>query len=449
MGTDVTDVGRAALAGDPSWKLVQRISASSSFQKSPRLQELLLYICERALLNRPEDLREQLIGCRVFLRRPDYSSGEDNIVRVEVRRLRKRLEDYFNSEGRDEPIVISIPKGSYVPVFQPREQALAEAALATSAVSEPFSAPVSVPVPEAPASWWRSTHRYRLFMAAVIGLALVVLAFWAGRRAGVAAARSSPPDWAPLWPLLFNRDQQTLIVCADSALVMAQALKRSPVSLDEYMARQYTSASSSWDPGTKRIFGLLPAWTWTDLADVRLVDRLHSVNAGAWDRITIRTARTTQIHDFTAGNVVILGSTQSNPWNTLFEQQLNFRIEWDEDTRHALVRNKFPSAGELPVYGRAADDNSVVYSTIAFVPNLRRSGSVLIIAGTNGQGTETAGEHITNRATYSRLMRLITSRNGGDLPYFEVLLKSRTLEGIAKDAEVVAFRIISPGPKTR
>jgi hypothetical protein len=90
----------------------------------------------------------------------------------------------------------------------------------------------------------------------------------------------------------------------------------------------------------------------------------------------------------------------------------------------------------------------VAYSTIAFVPNLRRTGNVLIIAGTDGQGTEAAGEYITNNATYSRLMRMLKSRNGGELPYFEVLLKSGVVEGIAKNAEVVAFRIlIGPGPR--
>jgi len=45
-------------------------------------------------------------------------------------------------------------------------------------------------------------------------------------------------------------------------------------------------------------------------------------------------------------------------------------------------------------------------------------------------------------------MRMLKSRNGGELPYFEVLLKSGVVEGIAKNAEVVAFRIlIGPGPR--
>src|SRR5689334_22007636 len=115
-----TPTATAPALADARWELVQRVAGSASFQKSPRLRELLLHICERAIQNRPEDLREQLIGQRVFGRKADYSPGEDNIVRVEVRQLRKRLDDFFATEGKDEPVVIVIPKGAYVPGFEPR-----------------------------------------------------------------------------------------------------------------------------------------------------------------------------------------------------------------------------------------------------------------------------------------------------------------------------------------
>ena len=102
---------------DTRWELVQRVAGSPFFHRSPRMRELLLYICERALHNRAEDLREALIGQNVFGRKPDYSPGDDNIVRVEVRHLRKRLEEYFASEGSQEPILITIPKGTEITAY--------------------------------------------------------------------------------------------------------------------------------------------------------------------------------------------------------------------------------------------------------------------------------------------------------------------------------------------
>src|ERR1700682_2704329 len=105
---------------DLRWEAVERVAGSTSLQRSPRLRELLLYICERSLQNRHEELREQQIGCGVVGRKSNYNRGEDNIVRVEIRQLRKRLQEYFASEGKDDPYEILIPKGAYVPVIEPR-----------------------------------------------------------------------------------------------------------------------------------------------------------------------------------------------------------------------------------------------------------------------------------------------------------------------------------------
>ena len=109
-----------SLASDSRWDLAKRVSDAPQFRKSPRLREFLLFVCDRALQDRQDELNEQQIGCTVFGRRPEYSTGEDNIVRVEARKLRMRLEEYFTAEGSGELVLIEIPKGSYVPIFTPR-----------------------------------------------------------------------------------------------------------------------------------------------------------------------------------------------------------------------------------------------------------------------------------------------------------------------------------------
>ena len=98
---------------EPRWQLVQRVSDSSHFRRGPKLRAFFLYVCENAILGRQENLTAQLIGTRVFGRSPQTDMSEDNIVRVEARELRKRLEAYFAGEGRAEPVIIEIPKGNY------------------------------------------------------------------------------------------------------------------------------------------------------------------------------------------------------------------------------------------------------------------------------------------------------------------------------------------------
>src|SRR5689334_17836273 len=103
--------------------LVQRILASKEFQRANRLRDFLLYVVDRKLADSPQEITETLIGHRVFGRPAVYNTGEDSIVRTEARILRQRLDRYFTKEDPAEPILLEIPKGSYVPVF--RQRALA------------------------------------------------------------------------------------------------------------------------------------------------------------------------------------------------------------------------------------------------------------------------------------------------------------------------------------
>jgi len=82
-------------------------------------------VCRCAIENKPEAATEQQIGVHVYDRPPGYNPNEDNIVRSQARLLRMKLEHYFANEGKDEPVVITIPKGRYVPVFEPRPEASA------------------------------------------------------------------------------------------------------------------------------------------------------------------------------------------------------------------------------------------------------------------------------------------------------------------------------------
>lgn len=103
--------------------LVHRVTASSTFEKSPRLRAFLLHVCRCALDNKPELATEQQIGIAAYDRPPGYNPNEDNIVRSQARLLRMKLEHHFANEGKDEAIIITIPKGRYMPVFAPRTMA--------------------------------------------------------------------------------------------------------------------------------------------------------------------------------------------------------------------------------------------------------------------------------------------------------------------------------------
>ena len=103
-------------------ELVHRVASSSTFERSPRLRAFFLHVCRCALDNKPEGATEQQVGICVYDRPPGYNPNEDNIVRSQARLLRLKLEHHFANEGKDEAIMITIPKGRYLPAFETRSE---------------------------------------------------------------------------------------------------------------------------------------------------------------------------------------------------------------------------------------------------------------------------------------------------------------------------------------
>ena len=91
---------------------------SPLFAQSDRLSRFLQFAVEHALSGTQDVLKEYVIGVEVYDRRPPYHPSQDSIVRTEARRLRSKLKEYYESEGKDDPIFIYFRPGSYVPVFR-------------------------------------------------------------------------------------------------------------------------------------------------------------------------------------------------------------------------------------------------------------------------------------------------------------------------------------------
>jgi TolB-like protein len=97
---------------------LERVLSSGCFARSGGLSRLLRFLVERQLEGRGSELKESLIGVEVYGRNPDYDPKLDSTVRSEVARLRARLSKYYSTEGNQDPAVIELPKGCYVPFFR-------------------------------------------------------------------------------------------------------------------------------------------------------------------------------------------------------------------------------------------------------------------------------------------------------------------------------------------
>ena len=106
----------------PACELVRRtlgaILTSDTFARSERLRSFLSYIVERELSGKASQLKGYSIGIDVFGRAPGFDAGSDPLVRVQAGKLRKLLEQYYQTEGAADTLRISVPLGSYVPEYR-------------------------------------------------------------------------------------------------------------------------------------------------------------------------------------------------------------------------------------------------------------------------------------------------------------------------------------------
>ncbi|CAO3380111.1 hypothetical protein [Azospirillum argentinense] len=97
---------------------LERILASDHFDASERNRRFLRYVVEECLDGRAPQIKAYCIAVSVFNREPSFDPQSDPIVRLEAGRLRRSLEHYYLTAGRDDPIRIVVPKGGYAPRFE-------------------------------------------------------------------------------------------------------------------------------------------------------------------------------------------------------------------------------------------------------------------------------------------------------------------------------------------
>jgi adenylate cyclase len=106
---------------------LDRILGSEGFANADRLSRFLRYVVERTLAGEGDLLKEYAVGVGVFDRDEQYDPRIDSIVRVEASRLRSKIDEYYRTRDGADPILIRLPKGSYVPVFEVRPPAIPSA----------------------------------------------------------------------------------------------------------------------------------------------------------------------------------------------------------------------------------------------------------------------------------------------------------------------------------
>lgn len=447
-------------------ELVSRVVSSSLICKSARLRELFLYLCNRVLDESVDDIHELELGHKVFGRPEHYDTAADNIVRVHASLLRKRLAEYFQSDGIDEPLVVEIPRGNYAPTFRKRDPL----PMATQVPERPetivFEPDLTLLEPQKSSRQLVPANASRrgigvgkLWVAGFLALGFAVFSGYLLVRSPdqrTLSGKQSPVKGTAVrqfWSGIFHPNASAQVVLDDASLDFYQEATGNPIVLAEYFDRSYlhpaeeAAAAAHLDPKLVHSFLLKRQ---SNFADVNLVSRLSQTAGTLGSSASLEFARDFSFRQLKSGNTILLGTRQSNPWIQSFDSHLALRWKLDpaldsyypvDSTANPLAPDKFRPSPE-------SSKTHEGYASVAFLPNLGGPGNVLIISGTGGAALGAALEFLHDEPSMSQLRsQMIPKTNAkerDDFPYFETLLRIEKGASLPRYVTIIMSR--SPQP---
>jgi len=205
MVKSATAIREAAGEGVPTPEEIRQhlgnILASPPFHGSKRCHQFLEYVCEQSLAGETGALKERAIAIAVFGRQPHSDLGEDTIVRVGAREVRKRLAQYsVTPEGASAKVRIDLPSGAYTPEFsyipRPHEE---------EAVEAPIPLPPAVPL--AP-----PRRRWKWLVVAVVSP--IVAVTFAGIAIRISSANPAAAMFQKFWAPVFQSEESLILAVA-------------------------------------------------------------------------------------------------------------------------------------------------------------------------------------------------------------------------------------------
>jgi hypothetical protein len=109
----VYDGNQMTRGTDEIQSCVDRILQGGTFRNAPSSRRLLKYLVDHSLAGDADQLKEYTIGVDAFHKPDDYDPRLDSTVRIQIGRLRQKLSEYYRAEGKDDPLVVELPKGRF------------------------------------------------------------------------------------------------------------------------------------------------------------------------------------------------------------------------------------------------------------------------------------------------------------------------------------------------
>lgn len=397
---------------------IDRLVNSGALHGSESLCRLLRYLANHAMDHSGAPVKEYQIATEVFGRRPDFDPQSDSAIRVQAGRLRGKLAEYYSSEGADDPIVVELPKGSYLLQFHHR----------SSNHKHGSNGHLGAGPSDAPARKWMMTS---IALCILLAIAVFVIADLMNSRkvlptalAGEVAPASA--DFQLLWKRFLGGPQQPWLIFSNAAFVGR------PETGMRYYNSTRDSSSVIWDH-------------YTGVGEVLAVHDLDGVFNMLHHPIRVKRGSLFSLDDVKNNDLIFLGSPSENL--TLMEipstHEFVFQRIPDGPRKGDLgIVNVHPQAGEPRVFMASPSDSPLTedYAVVGLMSGLDPARSIMIFAGTTTFGTQGAAEYICRQDSLHALLSRLPLDKSGELLPFEALLEVKVTHGVPVETRLVAVR---------
>ena len=359
---------------------IEHVLSSSVFRGSKRCHDFTNYVCAKTLQGASGTLKERTIAIDVFGRRTNEAFGDDNIVRVGAREVRKRLALYYTGEGAEDPVRIELPTGTYVPVF--RYQSGKSYSMA--------EAPAVKEVSAAPGPGARGHNRGRAWIVAGALAAITISVFW------LQPARHLSNGFDSFWRPAFDSSAPIL-------LVMPHPIVYHPSSrallLDEQLnGKPELATARPINIPPRRLDGsdFVPVLNqYVGLGDAVAANDVSSVFERHNRTPQLRVADKLDFNDLYGSTVILIGGSFSNRWTAEITKGLRYQFRFEGQSKPWIVDSQSDRKWGLAAMTedrRTPED----YILICRMPDAQTGKLMVVVAGLAVFGTEAGGKILSD-----------------------------------------------------
>ncbi len=411
----VTGYHRASIAEREQFLAeIDRLIGSHVLHGSESLCKLLRYLAEHALHHPGVPVKEYQIATEVFGRPADFDPQSDSTIRVQAGRLRMKLAEYYSSEGADDPIIVEVPKGTYVLSFHQRAHAPAREFRPEMA-------------PEAQPKVRRATIALSVLLVVALTVIIALIETRTKPEVGTAGyVETSPAVFRTFWGGFLSSPEEPWVIFSNGAFV----------GRPETGMRYFDAARDSRD---------LILDHYTGVGEVLAVHDLDRVFASLHRQIRVKRGSLFSLDDAKNNDLIFVGSPAENL--TLRDipstQQFVFqRLDSGPRRGDLAVVNLHPQAGEGQYFFGSRSNTPLTedYSVIALVRGFNPSQWVMILAGTTTLGTQAAVEFVCSENSLKDLLGRLNASQTGQMKPFEAVLRVKVTRGVPVESSIVALR---------